>query len=282
MRFKSLAAAVVVAGVLTGSAVAGASVLPQAPMAHIVSHHRTFCAPGGWEFLPSGEVLYNDVLSAGTRVCVRPEGADGFRVTAAHYAQPGWNAYPSLYDGCWAGLCSHHHQFPLPLADIESLSMTMRTLDPGATGDDSTDIWGWTHDPHHAKTTPDGFELMIWLHHHGVGASRHGRVLSIDGSRWLYLHWQQQINGITHWYLQFRLVSRGHRYFVGRNRPSTVRLPIMPFIQVGERSGLILHRDWIGCFKAGFEMVQGGAGLRIYQFLLHVRQVAFLQPPPRS
>ncbi|HUD77944.1 MAG TPA: hypothetical protein VMR00_08860 [Streptosporangiaceae bacterium] len=232
------------------------------PLGHRASDGtRLLCGRKEWEWLPSGLVAYNDVLTRTDSECMDITGPDSFRVIKSTTPRYLWNAYPDLFLGCQYDVCSHDTALPVRVSRIRSLRMTLWTRYPAsALGNDATDWWFTRSDPGRSRRQPDGAELMLWLTERGVpasGAHRH----EIGGRRYLVLTWVVHRNGTSWNYIQIRLT--GHRH-----NPSVTRFNMLAIIRWCEARHLIRPYWWASSFDAGYELIKHGRGISTERYAL--------------
>ncbi len=134
------------------------------------------------------------------------------------------------------------------------------------------DLWFGKH--RMTQGHADGAELMVWLNHRGGCCilRRHAPIVRINGVRYYFQYWHPSdpdYPGISWNYIQFRRVVQTTR---------VVNLNLKPFIQYAEQAhrhqgqpkSLISPRWWLENLGGGFEIWNGGLGLRTTSFSARV------------
>ena len=130
------------------------------------------------------------------------------------------------------------------------------------------DLWFGKHSM--TQGHADGAELMVWLNHRGGCCilKRDAPIVRINGVRYYFQYWHPSdpdYPGISWNYIQFRRVVQTTR---------VTNLNLKPFIQYaeqahprqGQRSALVHPRWWLENLDGGFEIWNGGVGLRTTSF----------------
>jgi Glycosyl hydrolase family 12 len=167
------------------------------------------------------------------------------------------DAYPNIFVGCSWGKCSHDSALPARLTAVPHpwVSWYAR-LQPRGKWDANLDIWLSYEPRRNGQVT--GAEVMIWLSARGFGpvrASQH-----IDGIGWSLVHWTTRSLTLPqdHWPL---IIFRS-----ARPRNHVRRLYLQPFFRDLERLHLISRGEWIDSVHGGFEIWNGGQGMRMNWF----------------
>jgi cellulose 1,4-beta-cellobiosidase len=115
----------------------------------------------------------------------------------------------------------------------------------------------------------DAVELMIWLNHRGACCvlRRNAPIVTIGGVRYYYQWWRPYDRGskLSWNYLQFRRVVQ---------TTQVTNLNLKSFVTFGEQAHprlrqpkpLISTRWWLENVNAGYEIWNGGVGLRTTSF----------------
>jgi hypothetical protein len=116
----------------------------------------------------------------------------------------------------------------------------------------------------------DGAELMVWLNHRGGCCilRRNAPIVRINGVQYYFQFWHPsdpQFPGVSWNYIQFRRVVQ---------TTHVTNLNLKPFIQYAEQAhraqgqpnALISRRWWLESLEGGFEIWNGGVGLRTTSF----------------
>lgn len=202
-------------------------------------------------------VVQNNIWGAGTAQCLQVDDANGaFHVTrSAHRnATDGAPAsYPSIFVGCHWGNCTNGSSLPMQVSAISSLTTSWNVTVPAAGAWNAAyDIW--FHRTADVSGQPDGAEMMIWLNHRGgvQPAGTQVGTLSAGGATWEV------------WTSDF-----GWNYIAYRRTQTTAsvsNLDLRPFIQDALSRGVIQPAWQLSGLEAGFELWQGGEGLRSNSF----------------
>jgi cellulose 1,4-beta-cellobiosidase len=212
-------------------------------------------------------IVQNNEFDSSAPECVSTDGGDDFTVanssiSNATNGSPG--AYPSVYQGCHWGNCSSGGLTanPIVVSSLTSGSVTTNwsTTQPGGSSayDAAYDIW-FNQTP---STTgqPNGSELMVWLNHNGSVQPFGSEVASnvgVDGTN--YNIWegsQSSWNTVT--------------YEMTSPATSVSNLDIGSLAQDMVNRGYTKSSWYLIDVEAGFELWQGGAGLRTNSFSVTV------------
>jgi hypothetical protein len=136
----------------------------------------------------------------------------------------------------------------------------------------SYDLWFGKHSM--TQGHADGAELMVWLNHRGGCCilRRHAPIVRINGVRYYFQYWHPSdptFPGVSWNYIQFRRVIQTSH---------VTNLNLKPFIQYAEQAhrsqgqptALISRRWWLENLDGGFEIWNGGVGLRTTSFAAHI------------
>lgn len=200
-------------------------------------------------------VVQNNVWGATTKQCL-DVGADGsFRVTGTTHRNVGTAAaFPSTYTGCHWGNCTRATALPVRVDTIRSARSSWRTS-TGAAG-----IWNatydiWFHTSMDVNRSPDGAEVMIWLDY-ATGANPGGTVVARN-VRIADAEWDV-------WYLDS---SWNYVAYVRSTRTSSTRnLDLRAFMADAATRGYLKPSWYLSGIEAGFEIWQGGMGLKSKSF----------------
>jgi glycosyl hydrolase family 12/cellulose binding protein with CBM2 domain len=211
--------------------------------------------------------VQNNEFDSSAPECVSTDGSAGFTVASssignATNGSPG--AYPAIYQGCHWGNCSSGglSAHPVQVASLTSGSVTTSwsTTQPGGSSayDVAYDIW-FNQTP---TTTgqPDGSELMVWLNHNGPVQPFGSEVASnvgLDGHT--YNIWegaQSSWDTVT--------------YEMTSPATSVSNLDIGSLAQDMVNRGYTKSSWYLIDVEAGFELWQGGAGLKTNSFSVTV------------
>jgi hypothetical protein len=251
-----LAAAALIAGGLT----ALAPVSAQAATTQLCQMQMAPAASGVY-------TVQNNEWGSGAAECVTTDGSADFTVANSAIANatngaPG--GYPSIYQGCHWGNCTSGGLTATPVQvsalTTGKVTTSWSTAQPGGSSayDVAYDIW-FNQTP---TTTgqPNGTELMVWLNHNGpvqpfgtevaTGVSIGGRSYNVwEGSQG-----------------SFDTVS----YTMTTGATSVSGLDLAPLAQDMVSRGYTKSNWYLIDIEAGFELWQGGAGLKTNSFSVNV------------
>jgi hypothetical protein len=211
---------------------------------------------------PSYAVQRNE-WSSGAAECVATDGGPDFSVTSSAISNatdgaPG--AYSFIYSGCFLGSCTPGVLAldPPQLKDLTRGSLTTGVSASTASGIYNTayDIWTATQPDTSQPVT--GTEVMIWLNRQGPIQPAGYLDLSgvtIDGTTydvWLYPHPNHIGNTVTF------LATSGMTSMSG--------VDVYDYLQYVLNQGWASPDYYLTSVDAGFEIWQGGAGLRVNNF----------------
>lgn len=187
----------------------------------------------------------------------------GFTVTKTPRRTRGYEkvtTFPDIYRGCIWNMCTPRTNIPVPVRRIHHLHTYWHTVErSGGTWNASYEMWFGKH--RQTQGHADGAELMVWLNHHGgcCVLRRNAPIVRIDGYRF-YVQWWRPSDatyGVSWNYIQFRLVHPRWR---------VDHFDLEPFIRYSERHRWIRPTWWLENVGAGFEIWDGGVGLRTNGF----------------
>jgi hypothetical protein len=211
--------------------------------------------------------VQNNEFDSSAPQCVSTDGSADFTVansaiSNATNGSPG--AYPSVYQGCHWGNCSSGGltAHPIVVSSLTSGSVTTSwsTTQPGGSSayDVAYDIW-FNQTP---TTTgqPNGSELMVWLNHNGSVQPFGSEVASnvgLDGHNYnIWEGTQSSWNTVT--------------YEMTSPATSVSNLDIGSLAQDMVNRGYTKSSWYLIDVEAGFELWQGGAGLKTNSFSVTV------------
>lgn len=245
------------AGGSAGSGAAGSGGVTAPPAAS--GNFSNVCDRYGQRTL-NGYFANNNVWSsqAGSQ-CVAMSG-NVFTVTSANHnlnpnAPPYAPAsYPSIVKGCHYGNCTD--TFPRQISAISRMPSTFSITPAPGTWDAAYDIW---LDPTARRDGANtGLEIMIWLNYGGTPqpiGSRAGTV-NLAGATWEVWLSNGNENGS----------SRTISYRRTPSATSITNFDAMQFVNDSVARGVAQRSWYITSVQAGFEIWNGGAGLKINQF----------------
>ncbi len=134
------------------------------------------------------------------------------------------------------------------------------------------DLWFGKHSM--TQGHADGAELMVWLNHRGGCCIlwRNVPIVRINGVRYYFQHWRPtdpDIPGLSWNYLQFRRVVQTTRV-TNLNLMSFIRYAEQAHRSQGQPTALISPHWWLENAGGGFEIWNGGVGLRTTSFSAHI------------
>lgn len=199
--------------------------------------------------------VWND--APGTQTLEASPTTCAFTVVFSNHTKPTNGApasYPFILKGCHWGLCTPNNPLPRQLSGLNSASTNWLTTGAPGTYNTSFDIWFNT-----TPTTtgqPDGQELMVWLNKQGsiqpIGSVVANNV-SINGALWQVWH-----GGIVTSYVRL-------------NGATTVSgLELKNFMLDAQSRGYVNPAWYLISVEAGFEIWQGGTGLKSRLFTLSI------------
>jgi Glycosyl hydrolase family 12 len=208
----------------------------------------------------------NNEWGSGAPECITTTGEAEFKVVNSSIANgkdgaPG--GYPDIYKGCFYGSCTSGSGLPIQASTIRAGTVTTswRTAQPGGGNiyNAAYDIWF-----NRSRTTggqPNGLELMIWLNHHGPKHPYGSEVasdVSISGRRYDVFYGGRSGSFGTVTYEMISGVS------------SVSNLDLRPFEANAVARGYLSKSWWLITAEAGFEVWQGGRGLKTKSFSVTV------------
>lgn len=206
----------------------------------------------------NGYVVQNNIWNgASNSQCIQVDTTTGaFTITKAENSlgtsgPPA--SYPSIFRGCHWGKCSPASELPIQVTMLASVtsSWNITTVSSGA-WDAAYDIW-LSPSQNTSGGYNGGAEIMIWLNSRGVQpAGSRIATVSLANATWevwyTFMGWN---------YIAYR-----------RTQPaSTVsNLDILSFIQDAADRGYVDRSWYLHAIEAGFELWQGGVGMRSNSF----------------
>jgi hypothetical protein len=253
---RAALAAVAAAGIVAGGAqpAAAAMLVPGG-----VHHPRVTCVPFKTFVTGGGYKVRNDTWDS--EQCIRA-GADGLTVTRSRPAHI-YSAYPNIFYGCEAGLCTPGTVLPAPVDQVRHLTTGLAaTVTGSGAWNVAYDTW-LSRGPDPAETHPAA-ELMVWLTTRGLDSAAGWPVVTVGRRSYYVEHWtaHNAAEGISWEYIQFRRVH---------HTTSVTRLNLARFYQAAQRLGLLSRRYYLDAVEAGFEICRGGKGLAVTRFAVHAR-----------
>jgi hypothetical protein len=202
----------------------------------------------------NGNLYYaqNDVWGSSLSQCISVSGT-ALSVTSANFnngtsGSPA--SYPSFVFGCAYGNCTSNSGLPKAIGAISSAPSSFSVTSAGGAWDLAYDIW---LDPT-ARTNGQntGEEIMIWLDSAGAQpAGSQVGTASIDGQTW-----EVWFTRMSQWnYVAYR--AHGLR---------SVNIDVKHFINDSIQRGYAQSSWYLTAIEAGFEIWQGGTGLKINSF----------------
>ncbi len=224
--------------------------LALAPVVEIAYSTET-CDQYGIVDVNGGEYkVQNNVWGSSAGQCV--DGfSTGFTVTKADHNQNDVAAYPSIFKGCHWDNCTNNSGMPIQVSSISSatISWSVSLISSGK--------WNVTSEAWIKKNSnpgqPDGTELMIWINAHGdpyPGGSKVGTV-NIEGATWDVYYTNIGWNFVT---------------YKRQGYTTSVNIDYRPFIDDCISRGYTQNSWYLMDIEAGFELFQGGAGLKTSSF----------------
>jgi Glycosyl hydrolase family 12/Cellulose binding domain len=219
----------------------------------------------------------NNEFGSGASECVSTDGGADLTVANssidnATNGSPG--AYPSIYQGCHWGNCSSGGLSSAPVLvsglTAGKVTTSWSTAQPGGSNayDVAYDIW-FNQTPT-TSGQPDCAELMVWLNHNGsvqpFGSQVASRV-SLGGHS--YNVWE----GAQSW-------GDTVTYDMTAGTTSVSGLDVGTLAQDAVSRGFLSSSCYLIDVEAGFELWQGGAGLRTNSFSVSSGGAASPSPAP--
>ena len=260
----SLAAAALIAGGLLGVVSASA----QAATTQLCQEQTTPVSGGIY-------TVQNNEWGSGASECITTDGNADFTVANssidnATNGAPG--GYPSIYQGCHWGNCTSGGltATPVEVSNLTSGKVTTSwsTTQPGGSSDYDVAYDIWFNQTPTTTGQPNGTELMVWLNHNGPVQPYGSEVatnVSIGGRS--YNVWEGSQGS-------FDTVS----YTMTTGTTSVSGLDLAPLAQDAVSRGYTKSSWYLIDIEAGFELWQGGAGLKTNSFSVAVNGAAPVPP----
>jgi Glycosyl hydrolase family 12/Cellulose binding domain len=220
--------------------------------------------------------VQNNEFDSGASECVSTDGGADFTVANsaidnATDGSPG--AYPSIYQGCHWGNCSSGglSADPVQVSDLTTGKVTTSwsTTQPGGSSDYDVAYDIWFNQTPTTSGQPDGTELMVWLNHNGsvqpIGTEVASNVTLGGHTYNIWEGAQSTWNTVT-----YEMTS-----------PATS----VSDLDVGTLTQDMVSRSYTSKnwflidVEAGFELWQGGAGLKTNSFSVDVDGSSGGTPP---
>jgi Glycosyl hydrolase family 12 len=207
--------------------------------------------------------VQNNEFDSSASECVATDGGADFTVanSAIDNATNGSSgAYPSIYQGCHWGDCSSGglsaHPIEVSRLTPGTVTTSWSTAQPGGGSDYDVAYDIWFNQTPTATGQPDGSELMVWLNHHGPVQPFGSEVASnVALGGHTYNVWEGAQSGwdtIT--------------YDMTSPATSVSNLDVGTLTQNLVSRGYTKSSWYLIDVEAGFELWQGGAGLKTDSF----------------
>ncbi len=224
-----------------------------------------------------GYIVQNNEWGSTAPECITTDGqADSTVVNsdiASSDGKPG--GYPSIYAGCHWGLCAFGGLASAPQLGAAltpgKLTTQLAVAEPADSSsayDVSYDLW--INQLPTTRGEPNGTEIMVWLDHKGHVQPAGSVVASgvTIGDR-----------AYDVWYARGNYAAGGTvTYQMTSPVTSVSNLDLSLLVQNSVLRGYASPLWYLISVEAGFEIWQGGAGLAVSQFGVHLRN-SFLAPP---
>ena len=211
--------------------------------------------------------VQNNEFDSSASECATTDGSDDFTVASSSIdnstdGSPG--AYPSIYEGCHWGNCSSGGLSANPI-EVSSLTpgtvtTSWSTTQPGGSSDYDVAYDIWFNQTPATTGQPDGSELMVWLNHNGPVQPFGSEVASnVTLGSHTYNIWQGAQSAwdtIT--------------YDMTSPATSVSNLNIGTLTQDMVNRGYTRSSWYLIDVEAGFELWQGGAGLKASSFSVNI------------
>lgn len=222
-------------------------------------------------------IAQNNEFGSGAPECASTDGNADLTVASssidnATNGSPG--AYPSIYQGCHWGNCSSGGLTSTPI-EVSNLTRgkvttSWSTIQPGGSSayDVAYDIW-FNKTPA-TSGQPDCTELMVWLNHHGSVQPFGSQVasgVSVGGHS--YNVWE----GAQSW-------GDTVTYDMTAGATSVSGLDVGTLAQDAVSRGYLSRSCYLIDVEAGFELWQGGTGLKTSSFSVSVANGPARAPSP--
>jgi hypothetical protein len=208
-------------------------------------------------------IVQNNEFDSSAPECLSIDGGADFAVASSSInnavnGSPG--AYPSIYQGCHWGTCSPGGLTTSPIAvsalTSGAVTTSWSTTQPGGSSDYDVAYDIWFNQTPTTTGQPDGTELMVWLNHNGPVQPFGSEVASnvgVDGTNYnIWEGTQSSWNTVT--------------YEMTTPATSVTNLDIGALTQDMVSRGYTQSSYYLIDVEAGFELWQGGAGLKTNSF----------------
>jgi Glycosyl hydrolase family 12 len=226
----------------------------------------TLCSSQATSVSGGAYTVDNNEWGSGALECITTTGEPEFKVVKSSIANGNDGApggYPNIYKGCFYGSCTSGSGLPIQVSTIRAGTVTSswRTAQPGGSNiyNAAYDIWF-----NKSRTTgglANGLELMIWLNHRGPKHPYGSEVasnVSIGGRRYDVFYGGRSGSYGTVTYEMTSGVA------------SVSNLDLRPFEANAVGRGYLSKSWWLISVQAGFEVWQGGRGLKTKSFSVTV------------
>jgi cellulose 1,4-beta-cellobiosidase len=255
---RTYTAALAAAGLATAALVPAADPAASAQVATTLCGMQTERVSGG------SYTVQNNEFGSGGSLCVSADGQADFSVSSSSLNAPTNGmpaAYPSIYSGCHWGDCTETGlgKSPVQVSALNdsSVETTWEFTGSGSSGawDASYDIW---FDTTPNASTPNGVEMMVRLRQSGSISPAGSKVasnVSIAGTT--YDIWWNPPSGSSTGTVTYQMVSQ---------EDAVHNLSVQPLVLNAVSRGYMSSSWYLADIEAGFEVWQGGAGLRTADF----------------
>ncbi|NUS10179.1 MAG: hypothetical protein HOY69_02015, partial [Streptomyces sp.] len=233
-----------------GLALGGLFALSPVPAAR--ADTTQICDPNGTS-VQTHYVIQNNVRTAGQTQCLAVGGSGrSFQVTQADGSVPTdgpAKSYPSIYNGCYRGLCSPGTTLPMQLSAITSARSTVYFIPvTDAVFDASYDVW---LDPTPRKDGVNRTRIAVWFDQLGSIVPIGSEVGTVTLAS---LTWDVWIGNDG---------SSDVLTFVSARKVSNWNFDVRAFTNEAVSRGLAQPNWYLTSVQAGFEPWQNGTGLSV-------------------
>jgi cellulose 1,4-beta-cellobiosidase len=224
-----------------------------------------------------GYIVQNNEWGSTAPECITTDGNADFTVANSSISNSTSGApggYASIYQGCHWGNCSAGGLSTAPVqASAITAGKVTTSWSTTQTGNGAYDVAYdiWFNQTSTTNTQPNGAELMIWLNHNGPVQPFGSQVAtgaSIGGRGYNVWFGNQGWNTIS--------------YTMTTGTTSVSGLDLQALVADAMSRGYIQPSWWLIDIEAGFEMWQGGAGLKTNSFSVSLNGSAPPPPPPTT
>jgi Glycosyl hydrolase family 12 len=248
-----LTSAVALSGSAPGSTVPATGTPSVSPAAGV--HTSNFCGSDWKNVRPGGGTGYNIYnYNFGAETCVGNSNNAGFGISYSS-VNGGYEAFPNISSGWQWGIAPlHGYYYPVKEKDDghPESSVSVNLVNAGIYNA-AYDMWFSTYKQTDGQD--NGAEVMIWLscRYNCIGA--HSPIVKIEGVEFREDQWIMDHNGVRWDYTAF--VALTHRSHFSK-------LWLNPFYQAAG-----VDPNWyLTSIDFGFELVDGGQGLRVNSYSL--------------